>query len=257
MMSAEPILEARGVSKLYGHVRALSNVTLDIRRGEVLAVFGDNGAGKSTLLKILCGVIRPDGGELAVSGRTVDVTSVREAQSLGIDAVYQDLSLAPDLTVLENVFLGHERTCPGWRARLGFLARREMAVDAHEALERLGVPLPSVKVPVNALSGGQQQAVAIARATMWAKNCVLMDEPTAALGVRQSMIVDKLIRSTADRGLGVLVISHDIPRILKIADRVAVLRHGRIVLAAPAASLDVIRVVGAIVGELPREGQDA
>lgn len=245
------VLEARGVSKVYGHVRALTDVTLDVRRGEVLALFGDNGAGKSTLLKILSGVIKPDGGDLAVAGEHVDLESVRGAQRLGIDAVYQDLALAPDLTVLENVFLGHEVIRSGWRRALRMLHRRAMAKASEQALSQLGVALPSVTVPVDALSGGQQQAVAIARATMWASNCILMDEPTAALGVRQSMIVDRLIRSIADRGLGVLVISHDIPRVLKIADRVAILRHGQVMLRAQASKLDVVSVVRAIVGDVP------
>jgi simple sugar transport system ATP-binding protein len=251
MTGAEPqnVLEATRISKSYGHVRALTEISIALRRGEVLAIFGDNGAGKSTLLKVLCGVVSPDAGQLVVEGKTVGFGSVREAQALGIDAVYQDLALAPDLTVLENIFLGHERISRGWRARLGWLDRRAMAAQATSALDSLGVSLPSVRVPVTSLSGGQAQAVAIARATMWAKNCVLLDEPTAALGVRQSMIVDKLIRSTADRGLGVLVISHDIPRILKVADRVTILRHGEIVLSEDARNLDVTRVVGAIVGE--------
>ena len=205
------VIAAHGIGKVYGHVRALHDVSFELHRSEVVAIFGDNGAGKSTLAKCLCGVVVPDTGHLEVASHRVEMHSIRDAERYGITAVHQDLALAPDLTVLENMFLGREVARPGIRGKIGMIARGAMARESEKALAALQIKLPSVRVPVAALSGGQKQAVAVARASMWSTTGILMDEPTAALGTRQSDVVCELIRRTADGGLGVMVISHDLP----------------------------------------------
>jgi len=242
------VIGCRNVAKQFGHVQALRDATVSVAPGEVVALVGDNGAGKSTLLKTLLGINRPDSGEIVISDEAVTLHSVRDAQARGVDAVHQDLALAPDLSVIDNMFLGHERLKTGVRSRLGVLARREMAEQAREALRELSIQLPSLTVPVRELSGGQRQAVAVARAVMWSETAVLLDEPTAALGARQSQIVCDLMRTVAARGLGVLVVSHDLPRILKAADSVTVLWRGETVLRAPAADLTVPDLVATMVG---------
>jgi ABC-type sugar transport system ATPase subunit len=236
------------LAKRFGHVRALIDASITVRPGEVVALFGDNGAGKSTLLKILLGIHRPDNGTLIVADQEVRPHSIREVQELGVDCVHQDLALAPDLSVVDNMYLGHEIVRKGLMGRLGVVARREMTARADAALRELSIKLPSLSVPVSDLSGGQRQAVAVARAVMWSRTSVLMDEPTAALGARQSAIVCELMRTVASRGLGVLVVSHDLPRVLKVADRVSVLWRGRTALEEPADNLTVPDVVAAMVG---------
>jgi simple sugar transport system ATP-binding protein len=246
---SRPVIAAREVTKAFGHVEALRGASVDVRAGEVVALFGDNGAGKSTLMKVLCGVHQPDAGEIRISGEAVNFSSIRDAQARGIEAVHQDLALAPDVAVLENLFLGHELLSPGWRGWLRILDRPRMGSAARDALRRLSIELPSVSTPVKDLSGGQRQAVAVARAVMWAGLAVLMDEPTAALGPRQSDIVCQTIRATAERGLAVLVVSHDIPRLLRTADQVIVLRQGKTALAAASRDVVVTDIVGAMVGK--------
>ncbi|BDI23486.1 sugar ABC transporter ATP-binding protein [Herbiconiux sp. L3-i23] len=245
---AEYVFRAQGLTKTFGHVKAITDVDLDLKRGEVLALFGDNGAGKSTLTKMLCGVYTPDAGGVEIDGETVAMRSTRDAEDHGITVVHQDLALAPHLTVLENMFLGHEIKAKGILGGLGVLSRKAMALKTNVALEKLSIRLPSLSVAVQDLSGGQRQAVAVARASMWSRSGILMDEPTAALGTIQSDIVCQLIRNTADSGMGVMVISHDIPRILDIADRVVVLRHGSIALNQPIGNLTRSDVVAAMVG---------
>jgi simple sugar transport system ATP-binding protein len=238
-----------GLYKHFGHVEALQGATLSVRKGEVTVLFGDNGAGKSTFMRVLCGIYAPDGGQVFIDGNPVELESIRDAHSRGIDVIHQDLALAPDLTVLENIFLGHEKLVGGWRKWFGVLGRAQMAVVTDQALHELGIDLPSVRVEVRALSGGQRQAVAVARAVMWSRTAILMDEPTAALGTRQSDVVVETIRRVAERGLGVFVISHDIPRMLRVADTAAVLRRGAIVLEAPARDVTINDVVHAMVGD--------
>jgi simple sugar transport system ATP-binding protein len=236
------------LAKRFGHVQALIDASVTVRPGEVVALFGDNGAGKSTLLKIMLGIHRPDSGTLVIADHEVRPHSINEVHDLGVDCVHQDLALAPDLSVVDNMYLGHELVRSGLAGRLGAVARREMTAKADAALRELSIKLPSLAVPVSDLSGGQRQAVAVARAVMWSRTSVLMDEPTAALGVRQSTIVCELMRTVASRGLGVLVVSHDIPRVLKVADRVSVLWRGRTALEEPAGDLTVPDVVAAMVG---------
>lgn len=243
-----PVLAARNIGKSYGHVRALHNVSLELYSGEIVALFGDNGAGKSTLTKCLCGVEQPDEGYLETPQGQVTLRSIRDAESIGFTTVHQDLALAPDLSVLENMFLGREILASDWRRHLAIVSRREMAKQTQAALEDLSINLPSVRVAVSDLSGGQKQALAVARAAMWSSAGILMDEPTAALGTRQSDIVCDLICSTAERGLAVMVISHDILRILNIAHRVIVLRHGQIALEKRISETSQREVIDAMVG---------
>jgi len=241
--TATPVLEARHVAKRFGHVQALRDASIVVPAGKVVALVGDNGAGKSTFMKTLLGINSPDSGEILIDGEPVALTGVRDAQRRGIDAVHQDLALAPELSVVDNMFLGHEIvTGPG------FLRRRQMADRAVAALDDLGIRLPSLAVPVRELSGGQRQAVAVAKAVMWARTAILLDEPTSALGARQSEIIAELMRTVAARGLAVLVISHDLPRILKAADTIAVLWRGETVLQADAATLTVPDLVATMVG---------
>lgn len=236
------------IAKRFGHVNALLDANVSVKFGKVVALFGDNGAGKSTFLRCLQGLHRPDAGQVIIDDTPVKLTSIREAQLHGVECVHQDLALAPDLSVVDNMFLGKERLKSGLWGGLGALNRAEMADRADAALKDLSIKLPSLRVPVRDLSGGQRQAVAVARAVMWAKTAVLMDEPTAALGARQSQIVCELMRRVAEKGLGVLVVSHDIPRVLAVADRVTILWRGSTALDAPAAGLTVPEVVATMVG---------
>jgi simple sugar transport system ATP-binding protein len=242
------VISAHDVHKDFGHVRALRGASIEVRRHEIVGLVGDNGAGKSTLMKTMCGALQPDSGEIRILDRRVALASARIAHELGVQTVYQDLALAPDLTVPENIFLGTETVRPGLLGRLGVLARRSMAAEADRSLRELGIPLSKVEVAVDALSGGQRQAVAIARAVHWAENAILLDEPTAALGTRQTEIVVEMIRGIAERGLGVLVISHDMPRMLDLAHRIVVLRLGRVVADMPTDGLTIPRVVERMLG---------
>jgi simple sugar transport system ATP-binding protein len=238
---------AEHVSKTFGHVHALRDASITVHYGEVVALCGDNGAGKSTFLRILQGIHRPDSGRLFIDNQPVILQSVRDAQSLGVDTVHQDLALAPELSVVDNMFLGHEITF----GRFGFLSHKEMLEKTDAALRELSIALPSLTVSVRDLSGGQRQALAVARAVMWSKSAILMDEPTAALGAHQSEVVSQLIRRVAQRNQGVLVVSHDLPRLLKFADRVVVLWRGETVLNAPASDLTVPDLVATMVGYRP------
>jgi ABC-type sugar transport system ATPase subunit len=250
-----PLLEAIDVRKSFGSVDALRGASLTVDAGEVVALVGDNGAGKSTFAGVLSGALLPDDGDLRIGGEACRLESIDAAERLGISTVYQDLALAPDLTVAENMFLSRELRRPGLLGRLGFMRARAMSERSAEMMESLGIKLPSALVPVQALSGGQRQVVAIGRALLRASRVVIMDEPTAALGARQSEIVIDTIERTRERGLGVLLISHDLPRVCKIADRVAVMRHGRVIAVRPSAGLTVPKIVGLMLGE--EVGDDA
>lgn len=248
-------IRVTAIVKNFGHVQALRGVDLEARAGEIVALVGDNGAGKSTLAKIICGSLHPDAGEIVFWGQPVAVQSITHAHELGLATVYQDLAQAPDLTVAENFFLGRELHVGGLAGRLGVLARDRMEDETREALGRLGIRLKSIGAPVRDLSGGQRQALAVARANAWATTGLIMDEPTAALGTKQTDIVYQTIRAAAERGLAVLVISHDIPRVLGVAHRVAIMRHGQIVRDVPALDTSVDEVIawmlGATAGKAP------
>jgi simple sugar transport system ATP-binding protein len=244
---AEPLLEARGVSKRYGNVLALDGANFNVLAGEVVALIGDNGAGKSTLVKSLSGAIRPDSGEILIEGRPVRLSSPLDAREHGIETVYQDLALAPDLDAAANLHLGREL----YRTRfLHVLNRSAMRQRAIEAFGNLGVRLPDVNAPVGTLSGGQRQSVAVARAVLYASKVIFMDEPTAALGVVQRERVLDQIRRVRDRGISVVLISHNMPEVLAVADRVEVFRMGHRVAVYTASQTSVEELVGAMTGAL-------
>jgi fructose transport system ATP-binding protein len=224
-----PLLEARGIAKTFGRVTALSDASFTAYAGEVSAIVGDNGAGKSTFIKILAGALRPDAGELRIAGEIVRLTSPQDARDRGIETVYQDLALAPALDVASNLFLGREARLPGLLGQLGFLDDRAMRERARRELDDLQVGLSSVRQPVFTLSGGQRQAIAVARATAWGKRIVIMDEPTAALGVRESAMVLALIKRIKAAGIAVIMISHSMPEVFEVADQITILRLGRTV----------------------------
>lgn len=227
-MKGGPLIEAKGIVRHYGHVQALQGADLTVGHGEIVALIGDNGAGKSSLVRILSGSDRPNEGEIRVNGELVQFTGPQDARAAGIETVYQDLALAPDLDTAANVFLGRELRRPGFLGRLGVLDTARMVDQSRDAMSRLGVKIrPTAEVA--AMSGGQRQSVAVARAAMWAKSVIFMDEPTAALGVVQTQGVLDLIRRVRDAGTAVVLISHNMPQVLDIADRVIVLRLGRTV----------------------------
>ncbi|MFG2734723.1 ATP-binding cassette domain-containing protein [Streptomyces harbinensis] len=238
------VLSLRGISKNFGAVAALSEVDLDVAAGEVVAVVGDNGAGKSTLVKVLAGVHRADSGTIAFEGAPVTIGSPAGAHALGIATVFQDLALCENLNVVENLFLGRELR----RSRLDEVT---MELRSWELLRQLSAKIPTVRVPVASLSGGQRQTVAIARSLLGDPKVIVLDEPTAALGVAQTAEVLALIERLRDRGLGVIMISHNMADVRAVADRVAVLRLGRNngVFAASAVSEQAI--IAAIVGAVP------
>lgn len=244
-----PAIRATGIVKRFGHLHALRHASIDLRPGEVVALVGDNGAGKSTLAKVICGAVAADEGELSFWGEAIRVQSIQHAHELGVHTVYQDLALAPHLSVADNLFLGREPVRGGWGSLLGVLDRARMVEETKQAMSRLGISLRDYNVPVGNLSGGQRQALAVARAITWATTAVLMDEPTAALGPKQSAIVYETVQAAAERGLAVLVISHDIPRMLEVAHRIAVMRHGSVVAVRDAKSVRLTDVIGLMLGE--------
>ncbi len=220
--SNTPILELKGVSKSFGAVQALQKVDFEVRSGEVMALVGDNGAGKSTLIKGIAGIYPFDEGEIYFEGKKVDIHGPRDAAELGIEIVYQDLALADNLDVVANMFLGREKV-----GGLGALDEESMEEAAIKTLDSLSVTtLRSVRLPVASLSGGQRQAIAVAKAVMWNSKVVILDEPTAALGVAQTRQVLDLVKTLRDKGLAVVIISHNLHDIFEVADRITVLRLG-------------------------------
>ena len=217
----ETVLSLRGVNKRFGAVQALTDVHLDVAPGEVVALVGDNGAGKSTLVKIISGVYQPDGGTIDFAGRRIHVGGPAEAQALGIATVFQDLALCDNLDVVANLFLGQEHTSAGW------LDEVEMEKESWRLLKTLSAKIPSVRIPIAGLSGGQRQTVAIARSLVGKPKVVMLDEPTAALGVAQTAEVLNLIERLRDHGLGVILVSHNMADVQAVADRIVVLRLGR------------------------------
>ena len=218
-----PLLELHGISKSFGSVQALSEVDFEVRPGEVMALVGDNGAGKSTLIKCVAGTHSPDDGEIVVDGETVHIHGPKDAAKLGIEVVYQDLALCDNLDVVQNMYLGREAR--DWLYRL-----KEPVMEAKtaETMKSLAVTtIRSIRQPVATLSGGQRQSVAVARAVMWNSRLVILDEPTAALGVAQTQQVLELVKRLADQGLAVVLISHNLHDIFEVAHRITVLRLGR------------------------------
>jgi simple sugar transport system ATP-binding protein len=248
---AVPLLEARGLVKRYGNVLALDGANFSAYPSEVVALIGDNGAGKSTLVKTLSGVIRPDGGQILVEGSPVSLGSPLDARKYGIETVYQDLALAPDLDAAANLHLGRE--IYRWWRPLHLLDKAEMRRQAVAAFADLGIQLPDVTAPVATLSGGQRQSVAVARAVAYASRIIFMDEPTAALGVVQRERVLENIRRVRDNGITVVLISHNMPEVLAVSDRVEVLRMGRRVARFTTSQTTVDQLVSAMTGALTLE----
>lgn len=242
---ARPFVAMRGIAKRFGGVIALRGVDLDLAAGEVLGLVGDNAAGKSTLMKILSGAHQPDRGEIRIDGAEVGLASPSEARAQGIEMVYQDFALVPELSVTQNIFLGREIT----RRRLGVttLSRREMDRRAREMFERLGIRIPPVATPVRALSGGQQQAVAIARATGFDCRLVIMDEPTANLGASAIGKVRDTVSRLKAAGIAVILISHRLEDVFAVGDRFVVMKHGRVVGERRVAETDPAEIVTMIV----------
>ncbi len=228
-MSAEPILQARGLIKRYGRVTALDHADFDLYPGEILGVIGDNGAGKSTLIKALCGAVIPDAGEIRLAGQVVHFQSPIDARQAGIETVYQNLALSPALSIADNMFLGRELRASGILGQVfRSLDRSTMQRIAREKLSELGLmTIQNINQPVETLSGGQRQGVAVARAAAFGSRVVIMDEPTAALGVKESRRVLELILDVRKRGLPIVLISHNMPHVFEVCDRVHIHRLGR------------------------------
>jgi len=236
------LLEVRGLGKTYGAVAALAGFDLDVARAEVVGVCGDNGAGKSTLMRIIAGAQPPSEGEMRFEDRLVTFDGPRDALTTGIAAIYQDLALAVDQSVYQNVFMGSELTRPTFVPGLERLDKRAMRKRSRGFLEQIGIALPSVDQPVSRLSGGQRQAVAICRALRWQAKLVIMDEPTAALGVREKARVLELIRRLRDTGVAILLVSHNMDDVVAVTDRVVILRGGRKIGEVATADTDADRL---------------
>ncbi|KAA2254936.1 sugar ABC transporter ATP-binding protein [Solihabitans fulvus] len=235
---SEPILELRGINKSFGPVHVLHDVDFTVRAGEVTALVGDNGAGKSTLVKCIAGIYPTDSGEVLFNGEQTHIHGPKEASNLGIEVVYQDLALCDNLDIVQNMFLGRER------GRAGLLDESDMEQAARKTLTSLSVrTVKSVRTPVASLSGGQRQTVAIAKAVLWDSKVVLLDEPTAALGVAQTRQVLDLVRRLAEQGLGVVLISHNMNDVFEVADRIATLYLGRMAAELPTKDVTHSQVV--------------
>ena len=237
------MIELEGVSKFFGGLEALSGVSLDVREDEVLALVGDNGAGKSTLMKVLAGVHPPTEGRVLFNGAPVDLQRPADARAIGIETVYQDLALVETQDTTTNMFLGREEV-----SALGFLKKKEMRSRAAEILGNVSVNVPSARAFVRNLSGGQRQAVAIGRATAFGAQIVLMDEPTAALGVQETARVLDIIKELRSQGITVVIVSHNLDQVLDISDRVAVMRRGKLVGIADAATTSGEQLIAMITG---------
>jgi len=246
--SASPVLEVCGARKSYGLIRALDDVSLRLDESEVLALLGDNGAGKSTLIKAISGVLALDEGQIRINGEEMAFRSAHDARAAGIDTVYQDLAVFDNLDALSNFFIGRERRSPSWLGTLGVLQRREMQRDWAGYVERLGLSVRDPNQVVGLMSGGQRQAIAVARAVAFARRIVIMDEPTAALGIRESTHVLDLIKRLPAHGVSVIVIAHNLEHITRVADRAIVLRQGKNVGEITPTPANHERLVSLIVG---------
>lgn len=255
-MSTVPILEIRGATKSFGSVTALREVDLRLDQLEILAVLGDNGAGKSTLIKAISGVHRLDAGEILLDGKPVSIRSPAEARALGIETLYQDLAVFDNLSAVANFFIGQELRRPRILGRLGFLRDRAMTREWERQRDRLRVGIVDSSAAIGLMSGGQRQAVAVMRAVAFASRVVILDEPTAALGLRESRQVIELIRRLPEAGVSVIVVSHNLEHVMEIADRAVVMRRGRIVGEAAPSAENHERLVALIVGAAHSEHHD-
>jgi simple sugar transport system ATP-binding protein len=256
VVNGQPVLEARGIVKSFGRVVALNGANFTVYPGEVVALVGDNGAGKSTLVKTLVGVHPPDRGEILFEGREVDIHTPQRARDIGIETVYQDLALAAEIDPAANMFLGREILRTGPLGRLGFLDKAAMRRRSEEAFRNLGVRIQDTGAPVANMSGGQRQGIAISRAVTWASKVVFMDEPTAALGVVQTRNVLDQIRRVRDQGLSIVLISHNMPEVFEVADRIEVLRLGERVARLRPSEVTMEDVVSAMTGALSFHEED-
>jgi simple sugar transport system ATP-binding protein len=253
----EPVLEARQIIKSFGRVRALRGANFTVHPQEVVALVGDNGAGKSTLVKTVVGVHPPDDGEILFEGKPVTINTPHEARDLGIETVYQDLALAAEVDPAANMFLGREILRPGLLGKLGFLDKGTMRRRSDEAFRDLGVRIQDTGARVANMSGGQRQGIAICRAVTWASKIVFMDEPTAALGVVQTRNVLEHIKRVREHGLSVVLISHNMPEVFEVADRIEVLRLGERVASLSPKDVSMEDVVAAMTGALTfHEGEE-
>ena len=242
--STAPVLTLRGIRKRFGGVVAIREFSIDLLAGEIMALVGDNGAGKSTVIKIISGVFPPSSGDMAMDGSAVSFADSSEARRRGIEVVYQDLALANQQPVYMNLYLGRELR----HSRTGLLDRRRMIAASEQLVRELDVNLPSVRARIRDMSGGQRQGVAIARATHFARKLILLDEPTAALGVAETEKVERIIKSLRARGLSILMISHSLDQVFRLADRITVLRRGQQVATREAGDTDKNEIVSMITG---------
>jgi len=252
----EPLLEAKDIVKNFGRVRALRGASFSVYPHEVVALVGDNGAGKSTLVKTLAGVHQPDSGQVIFEGQPVELHTPLDARRLGIETVYQDLALAAELDAGANMFLGREVMRSGLLGRLGFIDKQAMRAQSRDAFKNLGVALQDITAPVATMSGGQRQGIAVSRAVTWASKVVFMDEPTAALGVVQTRNVLDLIARVREQGLAVVLISHNMPEVFEVADRIEVLRLGTRVARFRRGDVTMEDVVGAMTGAITHDEVD-
>lgn len=248
-----PVLEARNIRKHYGQVEALGDANFEVEAGEVVALVGDNGAGKSTLVRILSGAESADSGQILFDGKPIVLHGPSDASALGIETVFQDLALAPHLTPVQNMYLGREVMAHGLLGRLGFMDTGTMRAGSRDAFERLGATVRDLGGPVGTMSGGQRQGIAVARAAAWAKKVVFLDEPTAALGVVQTKNVLELIRRVSGQGIGVVFISHSMPHVMEVADRVQVMYRGRRVATYQTEDTSMEQLVATMTGALETE----
>lgn len=246
-LGRDPFLKVRNIQKQFGHVKALRGVSVQAYQGEVLAIVGDNGAGKSTLIKILSGVLEPDEGEIEIDGKTYRTLTPRKAIDAGVSTVYQDLALGSSMDVAANLFLGREIT------RGGFLNKKKMIEEAEKLLESLEIQIPDVTVPVGNLSGGQRQGVAVARLVHNGGKLLIFDEPTAAMGLNESNAVLRLIRKLAADGYAVIIISHNLPQVFHISDRICVMRQGQVMKELLTKETTMDEVVSLITGAISVE----
>ena len=247
MPDVQPILQVKDISKRFGGLVAVNRVSLEIYPGEVVGLLGDNGAGKSTLIKMISGVYRPDGGQVLLNGEVVSFATPLEARRRGLETIYQDLALCENLDASANIFLGRERM----RRQLGVfkvLNRPYMLRESRQVLEQLDIRIPDLRTPIRQLSGGQRQAVSIARAVYWNASVMIMDEPTAALGVPEQLKVLELIRTLRSRGVPVILISHNMQDVFAVADRVIVMRRGTKAGERKVSETNENDVVGLMVG---------
>ena len=241
--SGRPVLALNDIRKTFGGIVAIENFSLEVYPGEIVALVGDNGAGKSTLIKIISGVYLPTSGSIAIEGETVAMSNATMARAHGIEVVYQDLALADQQTVYMNMFLGREPT-----NAFGLLDRRRMIAETEKLVTELDVRIPSAHATIRDLSGGQRQGVAIARATHWASKLILLDEPTAALGVAETAKVEEIVASLKTRNIGVLIISHSLDQVFKLSDRICVLRRGKQIGVRETSKTDKNEIIAMITG---------